>query len=124
MKKILCALPLAMMLTACVTADGTPTAGMSTATNTSVTVFKVAVAQKCRIELNNRKEWQTISSALSAEKKMDYENQICGCTGDQAAQKLNMFDLTQAAIDPAYRATLISKTVPEAITTCLGQFKP
>lgn len=124
MKKLLCVLPfLAMGLTACVTADGTMDPRATAASNVGMTVFKTAVDQKCRVELNNRNEWKLISQALGAEKKQQVETQICGCVGEESAKNVTIVELGQAAIDVNARNTIIARSVGNTLSTCISQFK-
>jgi hypothetical protein len=124
MKKLLCVLPfLAFGLTACVTADGTPDPRMATATNLSLGVFKTAVDQKCRVELNNRNEWKLLSAALGTDKKAQVETQICGCVSEESAKSVTIVELGQAAIDANARNTIIARSVTNTISTCISQFK-
>lgn len=124
MKKLLCVLPfLAFGLTACVTADGTMDPRATAATNMGTGVFKMAVDQKCRTELNARNEWKVISTALTAEKKAQVETQICGCVSEESAKQVTLVEMGQAAIDVNARNTIIARAVTNTLSTCIGQFK-
>ncbi|RYG12972.1 MAG: hypothetical protein EOO07_18285 [Chitinophagaceae bacterium] len=121
MKKLLCLVP-ALFLSACATTDGmSPTA--TTANNIGMAVLQTAVDQKCRVELNNRTEYKVLTSVLTAQKKADVENQVCGCVGEEAAKNITMIEITQAAIDPNARATIIANTVNNTLSTCVKKFK-
>ena len=121
MKKLLCLVP-ALFLSACATTDGmSPTA--TTANNIGMAVLQTAVDQKCRVELNNRTEYKVLTSVLTAQKKTDVENQVCGCVGEEAAKNITMIEITQAAIDPNARATIIANTVNNTLSTCVKKFK-
>ncbi len=121
MKKRLCLIP-ALLLSACATTEGmSPTA--TTANNIGMAVFQTAVDQKCRVELNNRTEYKVLTSVLTTEKKADVENQICGCVGEEASKNITMVEITQAAIDPNARATIIANTVNNTLSTCVKRFK-
>lgn len=120
MKKLLCLVP-ALFLSACATTDGmSPTA--TTANNIGMAVLQTAVDQKCRVELNNRTEYKVLTSVLTAQKKADVENQVCGCVGEEAAKNITMIEITQAAIDPNARATIIANTVNNTLSTCVKKF--
>ena len=121
MKKLLCLIP-ALLLSACATTEGmSPTA--ATANNIGMAVFQTAVDQKCRVELNNRTEYKVLTSVLTTEKKADVENQICGCVGAEASKNITIVEITQAAIDPNARATIIVNTVNNTLSTCVTKFK-
>lgn len=125
MKKLtlLCAAAAASLtLTACV-ADGTQTTnGVNTAANVGMTVFQVAVDQKCRVELNNNRVWQTASTVLSAEQKAAKESQVCGCVSEKAPQQVTIVELTQAAMDPNYRNQIVATTVAKTFNACYSSF--
>lgn len=120
-KKLLCLLP-AVLLAACAT-DGSMSPTTTTANNIGMAVFQSAVDQTCRTQLNNRTEYQVLTSVLTAEKKQDVENQICGCVSTEASRNVTMVELAQAALDPNARATLIANTVSNTLSTCVAQFK-
>lgn len=125
MKKLtlLCAAAAASLtLTACV-ADGTQTTnGVNTAANVGMTVFQVAVDQKCRVELKNNRVWQTASTVLSAEQKAAKESQVCGCVSEKAPQQVTIVELTQAAMDPNYRNQIVATTVAKTFNACYSSF--
>lgn len=124
MKKFLsiAAAALSLTLTACVM-DGTQTAnGINTAAGIGMNVFKIAVDQKCRVELNNNRLWKTASTILSAEQKAAKESQVCGCVSEQAPQQVTIVELTQAAMDPNYRAQMVTTTVAKTLNACYSQF--
>ncbi|XID75830.1 hypothetical protein ACF3NA_04670 [Alkanindiges sp. WGS2144] len=123
MNKLLGLLPVALLLGACTTTDGTMNPTASTANNIGMAVFQTAVDQKCRTELNNRNEYKILTSVLTSEKKQDIENQVCGCVGEEAAKNVTMVELAQAAIDPQARAVLIANTVNNTLSTCITKFK-
>lgn len=121
MKKLLCLIP-ALLMASCATTDGmSPTA--ATANNIGMAVFSSAVDQKCRVELNNRTEYKVLTSVLTTQKKADVENQICGCVGEEASKNVTLVELTQAAIDPNSRATIIANTVNNTISACVKKFR-
>lgn len=121
MKKLICLLPVVFM-TACAT-DGTMNPTATTANNIGMAVFQSAVDQTCRTQLNSRTEYKVLTSVLTTEKKQDVENQICGCVSTEASQNVTMVELAQAAIDPNARATLITNTVNNTLSTCVSRFK-
>lgn len=122
MKKLICLFP-ALLLAACATTDGSMNPTASTANTIGMSIFKTAVDQQCRTELNNRNEYKILTSVLTAEKKQDVENQICGCVGEEATKNVTMVELAQAAIDPNARAVLIANTVSHTLSTCVSKFK-
>ena len=121
MKKLLCLIP-ALFVASCATTDGmSPTA--ATANNIGMAVIQTAVDQKCRVELNNRTEYKVLTSVLTAQKKADVENQVCGCVGEEATKNITIVELTQAALDPNARATIIANSVNNTLSTCVKKFK-
>ena len=121
MKKLICLLP-AVLLAACAT-DGSMNPTATTANNIGMAVFQSAVDQTCRTQLNNRTEYKVLTSVLTADKKQDVENQVCGCVSTEASKNVTMVELAQAAIDPNARATLITNTVNNTLSTCVSRFK-
>lgn len=122
MKKLLSVLSVAAFLTACAT-DSSMNPTATTANNIGMSIFRTAVDQQCRVELNNRNEYKILTSVLTAEKKQDIENQVCGCVGEEAAKNVTLPELAQAAIDPTARATIITNTVSKTLSTCVSRFK-
>ena len=123
MKKLLITLPLALGLSACVTADGNLDPRTTAATNMGTSVFKVAVDQKCRTELNARREWKVLSAAVGADKKQELEDNICGCVSEESVNNVSLVEMGQAAIDPKARTTIISRAVASTLSTCISKFK-
>lgn len=122
MKKLVVLLPMGLALSACM-ADGTLSPSGTTANNIGMAVFQTAIDQQCRVELNRRTEYKVLTSVLTAQKKQDVENQICGCVGQEAAKNVTVVDIAQAAIDPQARAVLIANTVNNTLSTCVARFK-
>lgn len=120
MKKLIALLaPITLALTACVTPDGTPTAGTATATSLAGTAVKVAVQAKCVNEINNNTYWKTGSKILSATKKQELETEVCSCVGENATKNVTAADLVVAAMDKTSQATLVSKLVANTLNACV-----
>ena len=121
--KLIVALPLALSLTACVTADGTLDPRTTAATNMGSSVFKIAVDQKCRTELNARHEWKILSAAVGSDKKSELETSICGCVSEESTKQVSLVEMGQAAIDANARNTIITRAVANTLSTCITRFK-
>lgn len=122
MKKLLAVLiPLTFALSACVTPDGTPTAGTAAASGIAMTALKVGVQAKCTTELDNNRYWQVGSKVLTDAKKQDMQTEICSCVGEKATTNVTATDLVIAAMDKTSQANLITKVVSNTLNTCVTQ---
>lgn len=127
MKKLLCVLPFALSLTACVAPAGTGTATGNTGTTglgMGVTILKAAIVEQCQVTIESRPEWKLVSVAMSADQKQQYESQACGCVADQATQPDAMVGMASAAFDPTARKAIIANAIANSLGTCIGQLKP
>lgn len=122
MKKLLAVLiPLTLSLSACVTPDGTPTAGTAAASGIAMTALKVGVQAKCTTEINNNRYWQTGSKVLTSAKKQELETEVCSCVGEKATTSVTATDLVIAAMDKTSQANLITKVVSNTLNTCVTE---
>ena len=110
---------MALALSACVTADGTPTGATATATGLAGTALKIGVQAKCVTEINNNAYWKTGSKLLTDAKKQELETQVCGCVADKATTSVTAADLLVAAMDKTSQANIISKVVASTLNTCV-----
>lgn len=124
MKKLIAVLaPLALVLSACATTDGT-TGGSSmqtTGQQLGVAALKIGINAKCTTELNNLGAWKTATRVMTADQKTNVQSQICGCVSEKAPQSLTAVDLATAAIDPQARATIVSNVVTKTINECVAE---
>lgn len=124
MKKILAASAMmaTLALSGCAsTGTGSTTnAGnaVGTATNVGMNIFKSAVDAQCRSELEKQSAWRLARVAMTPEQEQAAETKICGCVSEQAPQQVTVVDMTNAALDPTYRAQLVTKVVAKSLQTC------
>lgn len=126
MKKglLLTAMAATFSLAGC-TSTGTPTntnKTASTATNVGLNVFKVAMDNKCRSELEKKTTWRLARIAMSPQQEEKNQTKICGCVSEQAPNHVTLVDMANAAIDPDYRSQLVTKVVIKSLQTCYGNF--
>lgn len=126
MKKLLAvsALMTLLALTGCAT-TGTGTDAVNavgTATNMGMNIFKTAVDAQCRSELEKQNAWRIARVAMNSEQEEAVKTKICGCVSEQAPQQVTVVDITNAAIDPQYRAQLVTKVVAKSLQTCYASF--
>ncbi|WP_296404529.1 hypothetical protein [Psychrobacter sp.] len=126
MKKILAvsALMTSFALTGCSTTGTTANTGnaVGTATNVGMNIFKTAVDTQCRNELEKQNAWRIARVAMNSEQEETAKTKICGCVSEQAPQQITVVDMTNAAIDPQYRAQLVTKVVAKSLQTCYASF--
>jgi predicted small secreted protein len=71
---------LSMSLVACTTTTGTSTSGNTSTAGSAVTIgtniFKAAVDNQCRTELNSNNAWRAIALTMTAEQQTAMENKI------------------------------------------------
>lgn len=128
MKKImiaaLAALP--VFLTACATAPGQTGAAtggtVGAATTIGVNIFKAAVDNQCRAELNANQAWRVFALTQTAEKQAELEGKICGCVSEKAPQSVTAVELAQAAIDPNARTQIVANTISKTLNACYSEF--
>lgn len=122
MKKLLAvsAMMASIALTGCAatgtTADASNTVG--TATNVGMNIFRTAVDAQCRSELEKQNAWRIARVAMNSEQEEVAKTKICGCVSEQAPQQITVVDMTNAALDPQYRAQLVTKVVAKSLQTC------
>ena len=119
MKKLLtsAALMATFALAGCATTGGAnPTVG--TATNVGMNIFKTAVDNQCRVELEKNNAWRLARVAMTPEQEATMQTKICGCVSEQAPQQVTVVDMTNAAIDSNYRAQLVTKVVAKSLQSC------
>lgn len=59
---------------------------------------------------------------MNSEQEEVAKTKICGCVSEQAPQQVTVVDMTNAAIDPQYRAQLVTKVVAKSLQTCYASF--
>lgn len=120
MKKLAAVLaPMAFILTACVTADGTGTTAGNTANSLAMTAVKVGVQAKCVTEINNNTYWKTASKVLTETQQSELQTEVCSCVADKATTSVTVADLAVAAMDKTTQATLATKIVANSLNACV-----
>lgn len=126
MKKLFIATLATMTLavSACTTTNttGGVNSGVNTAANVGVNLFKSAVNQKCRTELQANNTWRTIALTMTAEKQAEIENNVCTCVSEKAPQTVTVTELAQAAMDVNARNQLVVTTVGKTLNACYSEF--
>lgn len=126
-KKLLCLMPMALMLSACVTGTGGSSSGSDTSTaqgmtqQIGMTALKIAIDAKCVNEMNKMQAWQVASKVMSTSQQQTVQNNTCGCVSDQAPQSVTVMDLANAALDQSARATLAHQVIEKTITSCMAK---
>ena len=122
MKKpfISAALLAALALAGCDTTGTNTSAGNSvgTATGIGMNVFKSAVDNQCRSELEKQSAWRIARAAMTVQQETAAQNKICSCVSEQAPQQVTVVDMTNAAIDANYRKQLVAKVVVKSLQSC------
>ncbi|MBP2280390.1 hypothetical protein RCH20_000092 [Psychrobacter sp. PL15] len=126
MKKILTLTTLlaTFALAGCATPGSNTNSGSSvgTASGIGMNVFKAAVNNQCRIELEQQSAWRVARTAMTVEQESAIQNRICSCVSEQAPQQVTIVDMTNAAIDSEYRTQLVTKVAVRSLQSCYGSF--
>ncbi len=127
MKKLLIstAMLASLALAGCTTTTGANTnagTAIGTANNIGMNVFKAAIDNKCRTELEKKNTWRVASAVMNAEQEATVKNKICGCVSEQAPQQVTIIELGNAAIDSEYRGQLVTRVVAKSLQTCYANF--
>ena len=93
---------------------------IGTANEIGMNVFKAAVDNQCRIEIEKQSAWRIASVAMTDAQEEAIQSKVCGCVSEQAPQQVTLVDMGNAAIDPAYRAQLITRVVAKSLQSCYG----
>lgn len=124
MKKVLLAVAaISMSLAACTTTTGTSTGTTAgTAAAIGSNIFKAAVDNQCRTELNSNNAWRAIALTMTADQQTAMETKICSCVSEKAPQNVTAVDLATAAVDQNARAQIVANTVAKTLTACYSEF--
>ena len=95
-----------------------------TASNIGMNIFKTAVDNKCRTELNNQPIYRAGSMILTDDQKQSLEDKICGCVSEKAPKSVTLAELGQVAIDQNARTQIVTSAVSKTISACIGEFIP
>ena len=83
-------------------------------------VFKAAIDNQCRSQIENQNAWRIASAAMSDEQEEAVKSRVCGCVREQARQQVTIVELGNAAIDPSYRTQLVTRVVAKSLQSCYG----
>ena len=111
MKKLAFFLPL--LLSACMTTDGQ--GGLSQ------TIVKPLLENECKGQLNDRQEWRMVSLILTAQKKAEIEQKICGCVSEEASQNITA-ENTVGLINPNTRTQTAATMAAQSLGGCVKRF--
>ncbi len=125
MKKILVstAILATFALSGCAaTGPNTNNAGtaMGTANEIGMNVFKAAIDNQCRSQIENQGAWRIASAAMNETQEEAVKSKVCGCVSEQAPQQVTIVELGNAAIDSTYRTQLVAKVVAKSLKSCYG----
>ena len=127
MKKILIstAMLATFALAGCTTTDGMNTSAgnaIGTANNIGMNVFRAAVDNQCRSQIENQNAWRIASAAMTEAQEEAIKSNVCGCVSEQAPQQVTIIELGNAAIDTQYRTQLVTRVVAKSLQTCYANF--
>lgn len=124
MKKILVSTTMlaSLILAGCTTTGVNNNAGtaMGTANEIGMNVFKAAIDNQCRSQIENQSAWRIASAAMTETQEEAVKSKVCGCVSEQAPQQVTIVELGNAAIDPAYRTQLVARVVAKSLQSCYG----
>lgn len=93
---------------------------IGTANEIGMNVFKAAIDNQCRSQIEKQNAWRIASAAMSAEQEEAVKSRVCGCVSEQAPQQVTLVELGNAAIDPSYRTQLVARVVAKSLQSCYG----
>ena len=124
MKKLLIstALMAIFALSGCETTGGNMNAGnaMGTANEIGMNIFKAAIDNQCRSQIEKQTAWRVASVAMTDTQQEAVKGRVCGCVSEQAPQQVTIVELGNAAIDANYRTQLVTRVVAKTLQSCYG----
>lgn len=112
-------------LTGCATTDGannTTGNAIGTANEIGMNVFKSAIDNQCRSQIEKQNTWRIASVAMTETQQEAVKSNVCGCVSEQAPQQVTLVELGNAAIDAQYRTQLVAKVVAKSLQSCYASF--
>lgn len=91
---------------------------MGTANEIGMNVFKAAIDNQCRSQIEQQNAWRIASVAMTEAQQEAVKGRVCGCVSEQAPQQVSIVELGNAAIDPQYRVQLVAKVVAKSLQSC------
>jgi hypothetical protein len=104
------------------TGNSSASNAIGTANDIGMNVFKVAIDNKCRVEIEKQNAWRIASAVMTAEQREAVQSQVCGCVSEQAPQQVTIVDMANAAIDSQYRVQLVTRVVAKSLQSCYASF--
>jgi len=112
-------------LAGCTTTGGvnnTTGNAIGTANEIGMNVFKAAIDNQCRSEIEKQNAWRVASVAMTEAQQESVKTNVCGCVSEQAPQQVTIVELGNAAIDSQYRTQLVAQVVAKSIQSCYTSF--
>lgn len=111
-------------LTGCTTTGANTSAGnaIGTANNIGMNVFKAAIDNQCRVEIEKKSAWRIASAVMTAKQEEAIQSKVCGCVSEQAPQQVTIVDMANATIDAEYRGKLVTRVVAKSLQSCYANF--
>ena len=111
-------------LAGCATTDVNSNAGtaIGTANEIGMNVFKAAIDNQCRSQIEKQNAWRIASVAMTDAQEEEVKGRVCGCVSEQAPQQVTLVELGNAAIDSQYRTQLVTKVVAKSLQSCYTSF--
>ncbi|WP_182405221.1 hypothetical protein [Psychrobacter sp. GP33] len=126
MKKLLIstAMLATFALSGCASTGANTNAGtaVGNATNIGMNVFKAAINNQCRAEIEKQTTWRVASVVMNEEQKEAVKSKVCGCVSEQAPQHVTIVELGNAAINPEYRVQLATRVIAKSLQSCYASF--
>ena len=109
-------------LAGCATTDVNSNAGtaIGTANEIGMNVFKAAIDNQCRSQIEKQNAWRIASVAMTDAQEEEVKGRVCGCVSEQAPQQVTIVELGNAAIDASYRTQLVARVVAKSLQRCYG----
>lgn len=89
-----------------------------TATGIGRELAKTWIDNQCHTELDNRSEWQLITTLMSKQTKVEWENKICNCAGEEASSQLTATELTEMLTTEG-RVKVLARVTGKTVTACV-----
>lgn len=112
-------------LAGCATTAGTNNSAgnaIGTANEIGMNVFKSAIDNQCRSQIEKQSAWRIASVAMTDTQQETVKSNVCGCVSEQAPQQVTLVELGNAAIDSQYRTQLVAKVVAKSLQSCYASF--
>ena len=109
-------------LAGCATTDVNSNAGtaIGTANEIGMNVFKAAIDNQCRSQIEKQNAWRIASVAMTDAQEEEVKGRVCGCVSEQAPQQVTIVELGNAAIYASYRTQLVARVVAKSLQSCYG----